>query len=584
MIRRIIPASVFVVFGVYYALQACPTFYFWDSAELTAAVLLRGVPHPPGFPILLLLANIWASIVPFGKVSGLNLFSAFFAAGGLAVWHMVIARTLRQLFKKGESLALSIISLIPILVLGISFSYGIQATRFEVYSLNFFLFALLFYLALRLIESGGESILWNLLFYGVMGISLGAHILTMALAIPGIVLLLYTWSGSRISRPAMGIPVAAVSFLAVYYFLFSLARSHPALNWGDPSSLGRFIDYFFVREFDVSTSSFSKAHIAANLTFASRVMSNQFGIIGIAVALAGLGYMFFRRITLAVAVSMILMLNVFSSIFSSEYFYENFDLHGYYTIGLGVVAMCAAAGLTLLYTLLWQRKRIKKYGRVDSRALLVTAVVSIFVFAIPIWDNVFSANLSSVDGARYAELFLNESPENAVVLTSYYNTYFCLMAYDSAYDRESKRVIQCVYNWDHPWGRRQAASALNAGVSTDLDRQSFYKELLNGLDDKSRLYIEYDIASRPIVQYLVPQGMGYVYAPDDTTTAGVDVVRNAAEMRLAQAEVSDQVEWVKTWTYWFNNRGLYYLQRGQMEAADAYFAAMGSVASETTVE
>jgi hypothetical protein len=51
------PLTVFVASFVYYANQACPTFYFWDSAELTAAVLGNGIPHPPGFPALLLLAH-----------------------------------------------------------------------------------------------------------------------------------------------------------------------------------------------------------------------------------------------------------------------------------------------------------------------------------------------------------------------------------------------------------------------------------------------------------------------------------------------------------------------------------------------
>lgn len=582
--RKLIPSFlIFAAFYAYYAIQACPSFYFWDSAELTAAVLSDGVPHPPGFPLLLLIAKLWLSLTPFETVFSLNLFSSFMAAAGLTVWYLVILETLRYLFRMTDRNSLSVISFLSIIVMGITFSYSIQATRFEVYSLNFLLFAVIFYLALKLIETSGESAILNFLFYGAIGLSLGAHLLTMALALPGIFLFYYAWTKWKIARPAAGIPLAVIIIVVLYIYLFRLAVQEPPLNWGDPSSLGRFFSYLFVKEFNLSMSSFSLPHLAENNSFVARLLARQFGIIGIILALVGLGYTFIRKIPLGVGISMILVLNMFSSIFSTEYFYENFDLHGYYVISMGIVGMCSAIGLTLFYGL-WRRKITKKDLKTDKRALIITAVVALFIFAVPVYNNMFSADLSNVDGERFAEAFLMDAPDDAIVITSYYNTYFCLLAYEAGNDPDSGRVIQCLYNWDHKWGREQAARRLDEGISIESGRQEFYRELLNRRASVKPVYVEYDDSSRPIAKYLRPQGLGYIFTFEDSLQANPPSFVNDIQLRLKEATSSTHIEWIKTWVLWFNNRGLYYRHIGETDIANAYFEAMNSLAAEAEIE
>ena len=583
MKRLIPPFLIFAAAYAYYAVQACPSFYFWDSAELTAAVLTNGVPHPPGFPLLLLIAKLWLFLTPFEKVFSLNLLSAFLAAAGLTVWYLVILETLRYLFRMTDRNSLIVISSISIMILGITFSYSIQATRFEVYSLNFLLFAVIFYLALKLIESSGESAPLNFLFYSAVGLSLGAHLLTIALALPGIFLFYYAWTKWKISRPAAGIPLAVVIIVLLYFYLYKLAVQQPSLNWGDPSNLGRFLDYLFVREFNLSASSFSRAHITDNITFVATLIARQFGSIGVVLALVGLAYVYIRKIPLGVGVSMILVLNVFSSIFSAEYFNENFDLHGYHVISMGIMGMCSAIGLTLFYGF-WRNKKAKKDFKTDKRALILTAVVAVFIFAVPIYTNIFSADLSDVDGSRFAEDFLRGAPDDAMVITSYYNTYFCLLAYEAGYNPDSDRIIQCLYNWDHEWGRMQAARAFDDSISIESGRQVFYKELLNRRAGAKPIYIEYDDSSRPIVKYLRPQGMGYIFTFQDSLKANPQSFVNDIPLRLKEAASSTHIEWIKSWVLWFNNRGLYYRQLGENGAANAYFAAMNSLAENAKIE
>ncbi len=60
-----------------YLRTMCRTIYVGDSGELAAAVHVVGIPHPPGYPLYVLLGKLFSLLLPFGKPAlRLNLFSA----------------------------------------------------------------------------------------------------------------------------------------------------------------------------------------------------------------------------------------------------------------------------------------------------------------------------------------------------------------------------------------------------------------------------------------------------------------------------------------------------------------------------
>ncbi len=581
--RKFVPSFlIFAGFYAYYAIQACPSFYFWDSAELTAAVLSNGVPHPPGFPLLLLLAKFWLKFTPVDDPAALGLFSAIFGAAGLSVWYLVIVRALNSIFPRTKLPAVGIISLISVIVMGLSLTYSIQATRFEVYSLNFFFFAVIFYLALRISESKHKSILIISMAIAV-GLALGAHILTIALILPGLLLLVVPRHKSESFAFGGAVVIAGSITAALYLSIYFMAQKQPLLNWGDPSTWDRFFSYIFVREFDISASAFGISRLSDNFTFVGGLLFAQFGAIGILVGLMGLVYMFLRKFKMAAAISLILVFNIFSSVFAGDYFYENYDLHGYHTITLGLFALLITVSLYLFYNLIG--KRVKdKVVRPDSSALFVTILVALLLFMVPVKNNIGSADLSDVDGREYASLFLKDIPSDAVILTSYYNTYFCLLAHEAAYGSDTDRIIQSIYNWDHRWGREQAAKMIRAEISLELDRKSFYRNYLNNIKDKRPIFIEYDESSGPIANYLIPTGLVYNFNPGDSLSINAAEIADEIESILAQASKSNQIEWLKTWVFWFSNRGLFFARIGDTRSAQAYFEAMNSLAAEADIK
>ncbi|HEY7636853.1 MAG TPA: DUF2723 domain-containing protein [Gemmatimonadales bacterium] len=78
-----------------YVLTLAPTVTFWDAGEFIAAARTLGIPHPPGTPLFVLIAHVWAMLVPIGEYAvRTNLLSALLSAMGAGFFFLVAHETL----------------------------------------------------------------------------------------------------------------------------------------------------------------------------------------------------------------------------------------------------------------------------------------------------------------------------------------------------------------------------------------------------------------------------------------------------------------------------------------------------------
>lgn len=210
-------------FAVYLATLA-PTVWVGDSGELTAAAWTLGIPHPTGYPLWLVLAKVFATLVPFGSVAWrMNLFSAVCAAGAA----QVTSASLRRLGTSraaafGGAMALALLA--PI--------WG-EATVARTYPLAALLSSMLLWLTVKWMAAPcGRMIVGHQL---LLGYGLANHPMVAA-HLPALVAVILGREPERLKRPKLiaWSLVALVPGLMLYSWIPWRASAHPPLDYHPP--------------------------------------------------------------------------------------------------------------------------------------------------------------------------------------------------------------------------------------------------------------------------------------------------------------------------------------------------------------
>ncbi len=228
----------FSCFCVYLA-TLCPTVYWYDSAEFAAAAVLLGIPHPPGYPLYVLIGHVF-SYLPGDPAFAVNLMSAAF--GALAVGFCYLLA--RRLGAKRVS------AIVSALVLGTTRLVWDNAVVAEVYTPGL---AAVLATWLLLLSGSRRGVV---LAAGVAGLSLGLHLfvatcgLGFAVLVLGHGLAITTPSELRklvssqmiVARARLALACLASAALGACVFLWLPVRAamDPSMNFGDPSSWERF--------------------------------------------------------------------------------------------------------------------------------------------------------------------------------------------------------------------------------------------------------------------------------------------------------------------------------------------------------
>ncbi|MGQ9471345.1 MAG: glycosyltransferase family 117 protein [Candidatus Aminicenantales bacterium] len=161
--------------GLYWATMLPGIGYSGDAAKFQYAGKILGVPHAPGYPLYVLLSRIFI-IVPLHSVAfRVNLMSAFFALLTLAILYLA-------LLELGAS---SWLAAGTTLSFAFNQTFWTQSVVAEVYTLNSFFLALIFFFLLRWGRTGRKKYFYGAIF--VLGLSLSHHA-TLLLMAPAVFL------------------------------------------------------------------------------------------------------------------------------------------------------------------------------------------------------------------------------------------------------------------------------------------------------------------------------------------------------------------------------------------------------------
>lgn len=375
-----------------YCWTAAPGVTLVDSGEFVTVCATLGIGHPPGVPTYVMLGHLF-SLLPLSAdiARRLNLFSSVCAACASGLSFFLI----RSLFRNmSEDVALA-----GSLAFGLSLSLWGWGTVTEVYALNIALVTLMLLLAAR-----GDWIAGAF----ATGIALGVHHATVALIIPGAVII--AWNARR-PRPrdvafAAG---AGLLGLSVYAYLPLRAAMHPLLNWGNPSTALAL--WHHVSGTDIRSSSIGDHRdLFGGVSIFLAHYLRQMAPAAIAIVLAGWVELWRKHRKMFVVTSVIVSLNVALVLITGL---GGVDIPGYYLPTFLTMAWCFALGAEWL-----SRSMAGILCRRTACAAITAVVVSCLLVNFPLNDH---------REDHVAPLFvtntLRDVPPGSLVLTADWNFY-----------------------------------------------------------------------------------------------------------------------------------------------------------------
>ena len=188
---------VFAIAATVYGLTIEPTASLWDCPEFIACGYKLEIGHPPGAPVFMLAANLFAQLAsePSQVAMMVNLLSALLSAGCIFFLFLTITHLAKRLTcPSGDAMTLHQVitietcGLVGALAYTFSDTFWFSAVEAEVYAFSSFLTALMFWLILKWEEKTEDR--WLILIAYITGLSFGVHLLCL-LCLPAMSFVVY---------------------------------------------------------------------------------------------------------------------------------------------------------------------------------------------------------------------------------------------------------------------------------------------------------------------------------------------------------------------------------------------------------
>ncbi|HKN57516.1 MAG TPA: DUF2723 domain-containing protein, partial [Gemmatimonadaceae bacterium] len=240
-------------------LTLAPGVTLWDSGEFLAAIHSLGIPHPPGTPLYVLLGKAWSMMFAsiFGFARAINLLSAFCTAFACGILTNLMANWTEDGFAATAAG----------LTAGLMSTVWLNATETEVYAIAFLFGCMILWAADRAGKNSDAR--WALLAAYLAGLAWTLHLIAL-LVVPSAILLVFSTGDGYFAVPVGrryvdgrreahsfakllrgSVLVMLVGMTCILYLVFR-ARHDPAINQGNPSSFGSFMDVLLRRQYDVA--------------------------------------------------------------------------------------------------------------------------------------------------------------------------------------------------------------------------------------------------------------------------------------------------------------------------------------------
>jgi len=473
-------AGIVIITGIFYIKTICPTVDFIDSGELAVNCFLLGIPHPTGYPLYVLLGKLAVLLLPGEAIFRCHLLSLICTSLSAGVLFTILKSLIPvSVFRHPVSASMS-------LFMAFSPVWWSQGTSNEVYCVTLLADLIVILCFVKYIFERKPGFL--IAGFYIWGLSFGSHMSTIFL-LPAVIYLLFITDGFKgiyKSRYLWAVFFLIIA-LSVYIYLPIRASFKPFLNWSNPTNLDGFIDHISAWQYRVWMFK-SPARMFEGIGYFLKLLYQQFGFIGLGLAVVGMMNMFKKRFKVSIFLLIIFIADI---IYSSNY--EIIDIDAYYLLGFASIAIFAGVGLACLIGILISAKQIANYKKA------IKVFIVFFLIALPVFnlfDNFYKQDKSE-------KLFAAEGVKNML----------------ASMDEKGLALIE---NWDlySPWLYFRYALNIRPDVviiDKELLRRSWYLDFLMRYHPDVIHESERQITH--FLELLKPFETGKKYNPQALTTA-----------------------------------------------------------------
>jgi hypothetical protein len=286
--RLFVGLAIFVASLTLYVLTLAPSVMPGDYAEFQMSAAILGVPHPTGYPLYILLGKLF-TLLPFGDVAyRVNLSSAVYMAGAVAMLYALGLRVLSLLRMErwwpAAAVGASLFAVAPTV-----WSMSLVARS---YALNALLVASVLY-ALIQWRTGGRTG-WFYLAAFLIGLSMVHHGTTyLLLPAYGLYFLLVEverWRrGDRRPwlRHALGVGALLLGYSPMLFLVYRFVWGAP-YYWGNPVTWRDFFSLITGGPFHNQVLAYGWSEQGERIAFGIGELAGQYTAVGIALGLVGL--------------------------------------------------------------------------------------------------------------------------------------------------------------------------------------------------------------------------------------------------------------------------------------------------------
>jgi len=512
--------------GIVFLLFQARTIFGGDAGDLVSAVCTRGVAHPPGYPLYVLLGRLLLGLPLYSPAWRVSLLSSLPAAvtTGFIFW---------LVYKLTGSFLTALISGF---ILAFNYPFWLYAEVPEVFSLNNLFLSVLLFLCFDLINKIEEKKLF--LFFFIAGLSLSHHHFSFWFY-PVFFLFLFLYQKKYwLTKPSRLLKFIICFFLGLlpYLYVFIAARSYPSISWDSPVNFRNF--WRLVSRADYGTFLSHGGAIMSGLRDRLvlvwgffLVLKEHLSSLGIFLLILGLIFIYNKKRKYFWLLFSLLIWELFFL------FYSGFNLSSKSTFGIGIYFRFLLPGVVFSVVLIgigiffFAQKasdflinflNLKNISQ-KTLSFLVILVFLFYPFSLFLKNvRIFKELKNDFTAENFAEDILNTAPENSILLLSFDNPLF-----------NSQYLHYCL-------GKRKDLTILHLSL---FEKDFFYPNLLKNYpqliwpskeeEDFLKKFLELNFPSRNIytnnIRYFkvgafIPSGLLYQYYPSKEKIPSVDEV------------------------------------------------------------